>query len=120
MERVLLDSNIIIALSQGKINHEILKNYMIAVSDISRLEVLGYHKISAQELNLLEKFFQNINVIPITSEIMNKAIEERRVHNMSVGDAIIAATCLNYNLTLLTANVKDFIRLEALRVLNPL
>jgi predicted nucleic acid-binding protein len=120
MEQVLLDSNIIIALAQGKLDHAALDGYELFVSDISRLEVLGYHKISPGELSVLEAFFRHVKSFPIDEEVMNVSISLRRQNNMSVGDAIIAATCRNFQLTLLTANTKDFVHIESLQVLNPI
>jgi len=119
MKQVLLDSNIIIALAQGSLDQAALDGYNFFVSDVSRLEVLGYHKISPEELSLLEAFFRHVKSFPIDEEVLNDSIALRRQNNMSVGDAIIAATCRVFQLTLLTANTKDFLRVESLQVLNP-
>ncbi|VEN73119.1 Twitching motility protein PilT (fragment) [Candidatus Desulfarcum epimagneticum] len=39
---------------------------------------------------------------------------------MSLGDSLIAATALVYDLKLATANVKDFLWIKRLEVVNPL
>lgn len=39
---------------------------------------------------------------------------------MSLGDAIIAATALENDLTLATANIKDFKHIEGLKLINPM
>jgi toxin FitB len=39
---------------------------------------------------------------------------------MSLGDALIAATAIYYNLTLATHNTQDFERIQPLKVLDPL
>ncbi len=39
---------------------------------------------------------------------------------MNLGDAIVAATALEHDVTLWTANVDDFRHIEGLRVVNPL
>lgn len=120
MKQVLLDSNIIIALAQGRLDHDALNGYELSVSDVSRLEVLGYHKITPGELSLLEAFFRHVKSFPIDEEVMNVSISLRRQNNMSVGDAIIAATCRIFHLTLMTGNTKDFVHVKSLQLLNPL
>ncbi|HSK72934.1 MAG TPA: PIN domain-containing protein, partial [Pyrinomonadaceae bacterium] len=40
-------------------------------------------------------------------------------HGLMLGDAIIAATCLEKGLTLITYNEKDFRFIDGLRILKP-
>jgi predicted nucleic acid-binding protein len=39
--------------------------------------------------------------------------------DIKLGDSLVAATALIYELTLVTRNVDDFVGIEGLRVLNP-
>ncbi|MCA9349486.1 hypothetical protein KC853_00385 [Candidatus Saccharibacteria bacterium] len=48
------------------------------------------------------------------------SIRLRQRYNLSLGDAIIAATALTYQLQLWTANIKDFQSVEGLNLYNPL
>ena len=41
------------------------------------------------------------------------------MHTIKLPDAIIAATALVYDLTLISRNVSDFKNIEGLKVLNP-
>ena len=120
MNRLLLDSNIIIGVVTGRFSISQLKEPDLAVSEITRLEVFGYHKLQSQEEELLDEFFRNINCLPISKEIVNQAIKYRKQKKMSNGDAIIAATAIVNNLPLATANVKDFEHLEVLEIIHPL
>lgn len=47
------------------------------------------------------------------------AIALKQQRKMSLGDALIAATCLEHNKTLVTRNTTDFTWIENLRVINP-
>jgi predicted nucleic acid-binding protein len=47
-------------------------------------------------------------------------INLRQQRKMSLGDALIAATCLEHNEPLATANVDDFKWIAGLDVVNPL
>lgn len=120
MNKILLDSNIIIALAKGRLSTSVLNEKDIMVSDISRLEVFGYHKLSKEEETLLNIFFTNVICIAITETIIDNAIQIRQEKSMSVGDAIIAATVSINRMPLYTANVKDFNHLKNLELINPL
>jgi toxin FitB len=90
------------------------------VSEISMIEVLGFHKLNAIDKTYYEIFFNNISIIPIDRTIVLKAIELRQSKRMSLGDAIIASTALIYNLELHTNNDVDFMWISQLRVIKPM
>jgi toxin FitB len=119
---MLADSNIVIYSAQSqhaKIKDFILEHHPISVSAISYLEVLGYHLLDAEAQHYFEVFFQNVSMLPVSGEVIKKATVLRQQKKMSLGDAIIAATALLYDLTLVTHNVKDFDWINELSVLDP-
>jgi len=119
---MLLDSNIIIYASLPEypdLRQFVAKNSP-KVSAISHLEVLGYHQLSSEEQKHFEQFFQAASVLPISEEIIKQAILLRQQRKMSIGDSIIAATSLEYNLKLVTRNSKDFNWIASLELLNPI
>ncbi len=106
----LLDSNIVIysAIEEYAFLREIFKEKNIFVSDITRLEVLGFHHITSEQQNYFNSVFSVVNIIPISSEIIDNAIKMRRNYNLSVGDSIIASTVNVLDLVLYTNNEDDF------------
>ena len=56
----------------------------------------------------------------ISRQLIDKAIHLRQQKNMSLGDAIIAATALTEKLPLVTANIKDFQHIEELELIDPM
>ena len=120
MNKLLLDSNIIIGVVKGRFSVAPLKTSSLIVSEITRLEIFGYHNLQLQEEKLLDQFFRNIDCLPVSKSIINQAIKFRKQKSMSVGDAIIAATASVHKLPLATANTKDFNHLEGLELINPL
>ncbi len=119
---MLIDSNIIIYAAQPQ--HVALRQWIAqhapAVSAISYVEVLGYHKLTVPEKQALELFFAATIVLPITQAILEEAVKLRQQHKMTPGDALIAATCLVHTLTLVTHNTKDFNWIADLSVFDPL
>ena len=89
------------------------------VSDISRLEVLGFSKLLEDEILYFESFFASTTLIPISNEVVTEAINLRQKKKTTVGDSIIAATALLNDFELITNNIKDFRWIRELRILNP-
>jgi predicted nucleic acid-binding protein len=118
----LLDSNIVIYLTKPE-NASVgnfLSRKSIAVSQVSFIEVLGFHKITDQDKIELEEFFSATRVFAISDDVADKAVELRQIKKMSLGDSIVAATALVEKCTLATNNVEDFKWIKSLKIINPL
>lgn len=59
------------------------------------------------------------NVIYIDNKIIEKTIDIRRQKAYKIPDAIIAATSISQNFTLISENDKDFIHIQNIQYLNP-
>jgi predicted nucleic acid-binding protein len=118
----LIDSNILIYAAKPEYADlkALLQSDNVAVSDISRLEVLGFHRITEEEKQFFKAIFTLVRIVDVDSHVINKAIEIRQGKNVTVGDAIIAATALLNSFELVTNNVGDFKHLPALTVTNPI
>ena len=119
---MILDSNIIIysAIPENENLRDFISVNSPFASEVSRVEVLGYHKLTAQQKEFFESLFESTSMLPISDEVLVKAIEMRQSKKMSLGDSIIAATALVNNLRLITANTKDFKWIAELTLVNPL
>lgn len=119
---MLADSNIIIYASKpgGDKARDFIRNQSPAVSVISQVEVLGYHKLDPLELQMLEKFFQAALILPISNDVVNEAIRLRQVRKMSLGDSIVAATAIARHFTLATHNTSDFSWIAGLALIDPM
>ena len=89
-------------------------------SAISYVETLDYDKISADEKNYLHRFVDTVTVYPVTQKVIHLATQLRQQRKMSLGDAIIGATALEYRQTLVIRNIKNFDWEEGLKVVDPL
>ncbi len=78
------------------------------ISIISKIELLGWQAPSANAIKKVTNFVNDSEVIALTDEIANKAIEIRRSHKMKLPDAVIAATALANDFTLISRNDDDF------------
>jgi len=85
------------------------------ISVINKIEVLGHNTAG----NDIEDFIELADVIELTGDITSKTIELRKLYKTKLPDAIIAATALVHELTIITRNTKDFEKIEGLKVINP-
>lgn len=119
---MILDSNILIYALQPDYEYliEIIINELPSISVISQIEVLGYHKLSSVQKKQFEEIFENLTVLPISMAIANRAITLKQQQKMTLGDALIAATALEYQLPLVTRNVKDFQWIDKISLIDPI
>jgi predicted nucleic acid-binding protein len=66
-----------------------------------------------------KEFINTSDVFALEELVIRKAIEIRKKHKTKLPDAIIAATALVNELTIITRNTKDFKKIEGLEVFNP-
>ena len=118
---MILDSNIIIYANEPE--NRPLRLYLDArrsdlqASIISKLEVLGFPRITPIDKQDLTSFMDAMSILPIDEAVIAEAILLRQQRKRSLGDSLIAATALLYNLSLLTNNVADFSDIDGLRVI---
>jgi toxin FitB len=117
----LLDSNIIIYATDPE--NEWLRIWLeeepFVISQISLIEVLGYHKITPEEITDLQEFLYSSNVLSLNDEAAIKAISLRQQRKMSLADSILAAIALENDWQLVSRNVDDFEWIASLRLVNP-
>jgi predicted nucleic acid-binding protein len=116
---ILLDTNIYIYLANGSIKAEVL-NDDIAFASITKVEALGYNQITVAEQSYLEALFAECEQLDLDESIIQRSIRLRQQVRLTLGDAIIAATAIENDCDLWTANTEDLIRIEGLRLHNPL
>ncbi len=118
---MLIDSNIVIYAARPE--HEFLREFIAEhapfVSAVSYVEVLGFHRLDEADRLQLQAFFDAATLLPITPAILEEAVQLRQQRRMALGDALIAATCLVHNLTLVTRNLEDFRWIPGLTLYNP-
>ncbi len=103
----------------GKILDDLLEYERPAISAITEIELLCWKAPTEKDLAALHKFISDALVIELEQPIKLKTAELRKAYKIKLPDAIIAATALVYDLTLLTRNTADFKDITGLRICNP-
>lgn len=119
---ILLDSNLLIYSVQKE--HDALRQWILTIqpaySIISKVEVLGYWNLSLEQAQAIAAVLSPMREISLTSRQCERAITLRQQRKMSLGDALIAATAIDHELTLATRNTKDFDWISGLTLINPM
>ena len=119
---MLIDSNLIIYATQPpqRLLRGWLVEYATHYSAISRLETLGYQHLGEAEKQAIVLLLDQLEIGMIGMTTFELAIALRQQRKMTLGDALIAASCLEHQLPLATANEKDFEWIAALPIHNPM
>lgn len=119
---ILLDSNVLIDATRPEMEASLawIDEESVAVSAITVVEVLGYHKLPGDERVALESYLDHCEVYPIDEPIIREAVRLRQARKMSLGDAIIASTALVRAIPLATRDVTDFTWIKDLHLIDPL
>lgn len=118
----LIDSNILIYAAQPEYPYleELLEQEDIAVSALTKLEVLGYRHLTEEAEEYFNAVFSLVTVLPISTEVIDRATLLRQQSNMKSADAVIAATALLHCTELITRNTADFDHIPNLTLNNPI
>ena len=106
--KCLLDTNVVIGLlKQHAAAIDLMEAHQLGpgqvfISQITRMELLGFPGLPEEEELRIQGFLQGCRVLLIDEAIEQRAIQLRRKGNCKLPDAIIVATALVHQLRLLT------------------
>jgi len=106
-------------LNAEKFIDRLLTESQPVISAITEIELLCWKSATAADKEVLSNFISDCAVIELEKPIKLMAANIRTYHRLKLPDAIIAATAVVYNYTLITRNVSDFKGVSGLLVVNP-
>ena len=99
--RFVLDTNIILYFLGGRLADSLLAG-AYAISVISELELLAYPGLVSSEEQRIRDFLSDVPVTDLTQSVRHHAVSLRKRFGLKLPDAIVAATALALEATLLT------------------
>lgn len=121
---ILIDTNIFIYYLKNEkkivdyFNSLKISNEEISFSFINKIELLSLPELKKNEEIIIRNMLNEFQDIGFDRKIEEKTIDIRKRINIKIPDAIIAATAITYNCTLITRNVPDFSNLPDLKLFN--
>ncbi len=120
-QHFLMDTNVIIDYLGNKLpkkEAEFIENLPINISVVTRIELIGRHNATRRHIQSMNSFLSNATVYELDETIILQTIDIRQKYKIKLPDAIIAATALSNNLTLITHDVFDYNAIKNLRLIN--
>ncbi|MDR2561429.1 MAG: type II toxin-antitoxin system VapC family toxin [Holophagales bacterium] len=106
--RFVFDTNAIVYYLQGRNEWvEYIDNAPMAeraASVITRIELLSYPEISPAEEESISRFLGDLVVVPLNKKVEDIATAIRRTVRMKLPDAIVAATAISMEATLISGD----------------
>lgn len=122
--KYLFDSNILIYHLNGQLNQcgiDLLVEGLAgegAYSVITKIELLGFQQPRSAEAQAV-LLLSSLQAFELTATIAEQTIQIRKAHRIKLPDAIIAATAVVHDLTIITRNTSDFNAIADLNCINP-
>jgi toxin FitB len=89
------------------------------ISVVTQIETLGFNFSTSEDENVMQIFNDNAKIFELAEAVVMQTILLRKQHKIKLPDAIIAATAIVNNLTLITRNTNDFKNIQNLSIVNP-
>lgn len=105
--------------SAEKLMDNLINEARPVISAITEIELLCWKSATEKDLEVLHNFIDDALVIELEQSIKHITADIRKKHKIKLPDAIIAATALFHDLTLVSRNVSDFKIIDGLRLINP-
>jgi hypothetical protein len=112
--KYLVDTNQIIYAINNSIN---IKAGFYYISFITEIELLSYPKLDLEEEIKIKQLLQCFNIIDVNTFIKDNTITIRRKTHLKIPDALIVATALYLDATLVT-NDKEIARLNFINTIT--
>ncbi|MEM1328689.1 MAG: type II toxin-antitoxin system VapC family toxin [Bacteroidota bacterium] len=124
-ENYLLDTNAVIEFLGGILPEPaivwlegIVAEDLHFLSVINQIELLGFNG-EDEEMKTIEDFIGVSSVLSLSNEVVQQTIALRKEHKIKLPDAVIAATALTHDLTIITRNTSDFEDIDGIKYINP-
>ena len=124
MGQYLIDSNIISGYFSSLFREKSM-NFLTDVIDmtpnisvITEIEALSWTSPDKNKETIVQLFIKDAHILPLSAEVVAQCVKIRRGRKIKTPDAILAATDITYNLTLITGD-RGFAKINGLKTIYP-
>ena len=89
------------------------------LSVVSQIELLSWLSPDEETNDVLDSFVADYQIIDLSASVVRQTILLRQLYKLKLPDAVIAATALVNNWTLISRNDSDFRKIQNLNHINP-
>lgn len=90
------------------------------ISFITEIELQVWNPPNPDDVKVYKSFVTQSKILGISNDTIQETIRIRQSYSLKLPDALIAATALINDFTLIADNDKDFTRVPRLKYMNPM
>lgn len=94
------------------------KNDILYIPSIVIVEFLSYPLISREAVIKFQQFISQTVIVNLDYFVAERAADIRKTHKLSLADAVVAASSIITNSSLVTRNVRDFKKIKNLKIVS--
>ena len=114
--RIFVDTNILLYFLKGEQEIiEMLSGKQIIISFITELELLSFSSLEPDSEKNIKGLLSSCTIMDINQDIKRNTVQMRKKFKLKLPDAIIAATALQFDLPIITAD-KQFEKVTSLEI----
>ena len=114
----LLDTNTVMYLIKGdETVLQLIDQKHVAINFIVEIELLGWKSMTSELQTVILDLIKDVTYFDYSYRVKQRTIAIRQKYNFKLADAFIAATALEFDLTLVSAD-KIFSKIDDLRLIN--
>lgn len=124
MGKYLIDNNVISSYFSGLFSDKAM-GFVADVIDqtpnisvITEIEALSWVSSDKNKEAIVKAFIGDANILPLSPDVVSQCVKIRRNRKIKTPDALIAATAITHNLTLIISD-KDFNNILGLKIIDP-
>jgi predicted nucleic acid-binding protein len=104
-DRYVLDTNVALYLLSGRLVNPLpVGEFYLSI--ISEIEMLSFSAIGQEEESRIREFLAQVTIVGLSEEVKQSTIEIRRKYRLKLPDAIVCATALVMDSSLLSNDVQ--------------
>ena len=124
MERYLVDTNVVSDYFSASLPPSGLQFMDLVIDEVPKLSVITQIELLCWKTDInkeqaVKDFIADSEVLDITTDVVSNCVNIRRGKKIKTPDAIIAATAIANDYTLISNNDKDFNDIKGLKYINP-
>jgi predicted nucleic acid-binding protein len=124
MEQYLIDTNVVSDYFTASFLAKGIQFMDTAIDNIPNLSVITQIELLCWKTDVIieqdiKDFINDSRILDINPDVIAQCVKLRKGKKIKTPDAIIAATALAHNYTLITNNEKDFANIPNLKIVNP-
>ncbi|MDT0647429.1 type II toxin-antitoxin system VapC family toxin [Zunongwangia sp. F260] len=89
------------------------------ISFITEIELQVWNPSNAEDILIYNSFVEQSHILGVDQDIIRETIRIRKSKKIKLPDALIAATAIVHDRTLISDNDKDFKKVPKLKYINP-